>query len=458
MISIRGFKLLNFPFTEKKPKSKKEKPSDASDGISDLLAQMSLQSSSSANCTTRPQTLLPKISNPEEPEVVVILDTPVSQKQHSNPKDAHSPNTPLSNSESDAAASPSVSAVVDALHLSDIDWEASSFTSSPPPQAATNHTAGLKRNVQEAQDENTSGDVKHADSRSAPGLSYTDCPLRDRVLMRNTAKAITQRDVHHDVVSKQLNYELASLERITPHNFSSKPSGQVSSKGNSDGKYTGKESDVNKKAPLTDKSQSLKNKAETQTSKQSLISSIRDQCKPIDKCNGSQKPPQKYKFVRTAISSSAAPHQRCHSDPGQSDKDRDVPQTTKKTVCLSVCSSSEDSDAENQQFGPQRKAKVKPLNKVKTSSLISAPESKTIKQQTAKPTPSLQRHSADVEISTTPVSSRSKCQDVPAAPGENDVLTQTPASPLIVSDNDDSVICSESPLPLAERLRLKFLK
>ncbi|KAG7239220.1 hypothetical protein INR49_029973, partial [Caranx melampygus] len=274
---------------KKKPKSKKEKPSDVSGGISDLLAQMSLQSSSSANSATQPQTLFPKISNTEKPEVVVILDSPVSHKQHSNLKEAHSslgncPNTPLSNSESDAAVSPSVSAVVDALHLSDIDWETSSFTSSPPPQAATNHTAGLKRNVKETQDENTSGDVKQADSRSAPGLSYTDFSLRDRLLMRNTAKTITQREVHNDVVSKQLNYELGYLEHIPPHNLNSKPCGQISCKGDSDDR-------------------------------------------------------------------------RCHSDPGQSDKDRDVPQTTKKSVCLSVCSSSEDSDAENQQFGPQRKAK-----------------------------------------------------------------------------------------------------
>ncbi|XP_022621377.1 flap endonuclease GEN homolog 1 [Seriola dumerili] len=289
---------------KKKSKRKKEKPSDVSDGISDLLAQMSLQ-------------------------------------------------------KSEAVASPSVSAVIDALHLSDIDWDALSFTSSPTLQAATDHTTEPKRNnstdgdVKETESEktkqNTSSDVKQADSRSAPELCYAECPLRDRVLMRNTAKA------------------------------------------------------------------------------------------------------------------------KCHSDPGQSDKDRNVPQTTKKSVCLSMCSSSEDSDAENQQFGPQRRVKIKPINKIMASfitdyALIPVSVPKTNKQ-TMTPAHSLQlggpksqRHSTDVEINRTPVSTKSRCQDVQPAIVDCHVASPAPASPITVLDSDDSVICIESPLPLAERLRLKFLK
>ncbi|XP_071335481.1 flap endonuclease GEN homolog 1 [Trachinotus anak] len=470
---------------KKKTKSKKKKPSDVSDGISDLLAQMSLQSSSSANATTEPQTRLPTISNTEELEVVV-LDTPVNHNQHRNSKENHSslgncPNTPVSHAESEAVASPSVSAVIDALHLSDIDWDALSFTSSPPPQAATNHSTepqqnkATDRDIKEREGENakqsTSSDVKQADSRSAPELCYTECPLRDRVLMRNTAKAVNQREVHDDVVSKQLNYKLSSPEHISPPSSNSKPNGQISSKSGSDDKWTLKEPDVNKKEPLTDKSQCIKNKAETDThtSKQPLISVVQDQCKPKDKCYGSQKPPQKYKFVRTAISTSAVPPLKCHSDPGQSDKDRNVPQTTKKSVCLSLCSSSEDSDTENQQFGPQRKTRLKPINKIKARFITDVPlipvlVPKTIKQ-TMKPAHSLQppgpkshRHSADVEMNRTPVATGSQHQDVPPANVDGNVLSQAPASPVTVSDSDDSVICSESPLPLAERLRLKFLK
>ncbi|XP_039982107.1 flap endonuclease GEN homolog 1 isoform X2 [Xiphias gladius] len=469
---------------KKKPKSKKEKQSDVSDGISDLLAQMSLQSFSSANANIRLQTLLPTISNTEKPEVV-NLDTPVNDKQHSNSKEDHSglvncPNTPLS-PDSEAVASPSVSAVVDALHLSDIDWDALSFTSSPPPQATTNHTTeprlniSTDRDVKETEGKNAkqkaSRDVKQADSRSAPELCYTECPLRDRVLMRNTAKAVNQREVHNDVVSKQLNYGLASLEHISPHSSNLKPNGQITSKGGSDSTLTGKESDVNKKGPLSVKSQCVKNKAatETHTSKRPLIPGVQNQCKEKDECNGSQKPPQKYKFVRTAISLSAAPSQRCHSDPGQSDRDRNMPQTTKKSVCYSLCSSSEDSDAENQQFGAQTKAKIKPMKKIKDSVITDFPLKPVSGPKTTKQTiktthcpqplrPKSQGHGTDVEIKRTPVSNKSKYQDVPPANVDDDVLSQTPASPVAVLDSDDSVICSESPLPLAERLRLKFLK
>lgn len=403
------------------------------------------------------------MSNPEEPEVV-ILDTPVNHKKskedHSSVGDC--PNTPLSHAESEAAAaSPNVSTVINALHLSDIDWDALSFTSSPTPQSATNHTTepklskttdGEVRGGNAKQE--SSSDVKEADSRSAPELCYTECPLRDRVLMKNTAKAIDQ--IHNDVVSKQLNYELASLKHISSHDSNSKPNGQIPS---------------NKKEPLSDKRHCATNTAETETrsSKQQLRSVVHAQSKAKDKCKVSQKPPQKYKFVRAAVSSSAVPPQRCHSDPGQTDKNKNVLQTTKKSVCMSVCSSGEESDVENQQFGHQRKAKIKPINKLKGSFLSDFPLKPVSRSKTTKPTdetahtvhlirPKPQSHIVDTEINSAPVSTKSTRQDVSSATVDGDMFRQTPASPVTVSDSDDSVICSDSPLPLAERLRLKFLK
>ncbi|XP_059213074.1 flap endonuclease GEN homolog 1 [Centropristis striata] len=430
---------------KKKPKSKKEKPSDVSDGISDLLAQMTLQSSSS----NQPQTLPATISNTEEPEVV-LLDTPVSHKQQRKSKEDHSsvgdcPKTPLSHTESEAAAaSPSVSVVIDALHLSDIDWEALSFTSSPTPQSAAEPKVSktTERDVRTMEGENTkqktSRDVTAADSRSAPELCYTECPLRDRLLMRNAAKAVNQKEMHNDVVSKHVNYELAPLKHIPSHN--SKPDGQIPSKCGSDGKLAEKESAVNKEEPLTYKKQCAASKAETFSSKQPLRPAAKSKTK--DKCNGSQKPPQKYKFVRKAVSSLAVPPQRCHSDPGHSGGDRKEPQAGKKSVCMSVCTSSEDSDAENRQSGPQRKAK----NKIKDLSELPLKPKTTVKtapiDQYLRPT--CRSDGADIETN-----------DVSATHVVDDVFPQTPASPAAVLDSDDSVNCS--PLPLAERLRLKFL-
>lgn len=391
---------------------------------------MTLHSSSN----TQPQALLPTISTTDEPEVV-LLDTPVNQKQPRKSKEDHS--SPHAESEAAAAASPaSVSAVIDALHLSDIDWEALSFTSSP----AANHTAEPKLSkttdgdVKETEGERkTSSDIRE-DSRSAPELCYTECPLRDRLLMKNTAKAVKEQN---NDVSKQLNYE-----HISSHN----------SNGHIPSKLSGKEPAVYKKEPLTDKKQCATNNAETHSVKQQSRPAA--QSKTKDKLNGSQKPPQKYKFVRKAV----LPPQRGHSDPSPSDKDRNAPQTNKKSVCMSVCSSSEDSDAENQQ---QRKAKIKPVNKIKTSYQSDF----SLKPKTTKPTvrtapvlgPRSQSCSADVKINSISVAANSRCQDVSPALVDDDVFPQTPASPAVL-DSDDSVVCSESPLPLAERLRLKFLK
>uniref|UniRef100_A0A3P8TC67 Flap endonuclease GEN chromatin organization modifier domain-containing protein n=1 Tax=Amphiprion percula TaxID=161767 RepID=A0A3P8TC67_AMPPE len=432
---------------------KKEKPSEVSDGISDLLAQMTLKSVSA-----QPETLIPTISNTDEPEVI-ILDTPVSQKQHRKENEDSSlhdyPKVPLSHAESEAAASPSVSAVIDALHLSDIDWEALSFTSSPTPQAAANHTTQPQLNkatdshVRKTEGEDTkhiSGDVKEGN------LCYTECPLRDRLLMRNMAKSMNQVQVYNDVVPEQLNYVLPTIE----YSSKLKPDGQVFRKGNYT-KLSGKESAVHNNEPLTYK---------TQSSKELLKPTVQAQNKTNETSNGSKKPPQKYKFVRTAISSSTVPPQRCHSDPGQGTKtDMTVPQTIKRSVCMSVCSSSEDSDVENQQSGPQRQTKTKSTNKIKGSFSSDLPLKLVFIPKTNKPAAKAshshqvasQSHRVETENGT-PASAKTRCQDVPPASVDDDVFLQAPASPITVLDSDDSVICSESPLPLAERLRLKFLK
>lgn len=450
-------------------KSKKEKLSDPSDGISDLLAQMTLQSSSSTNAAIQPQTLVTTIPNTEKTEVV-CLDTPVNQKCHrKTTKEEHSgapdcPNTPASHAESEDVASLSVSAVIDALHLSKIDWDALSFTSSPPPAAPQTTEPGLNKTTDSdakgKQVENVkrqiSSDVKQT---SAPELCYTECPLRDRVLMKNTARAINQRKADDGVVSKHLHYELPSLEHISSIDSDSKPSGQMPAKGCHDSKLVEKKLDTNGKERLNHSSQYKTNEVEvgTKMSKHPLITAVQDQNKPKKKSKESQKHQHKYTFFRTAISSSPVSPEKCR------DLDRNAPQTTKKSVCVSVCSSSEDSDTENQQL--QRKAKSKAPNKSKSKGITDFPLKPAPGPKTSKPTrclqqsaPTSQKHTADVEINGTPVSSKSRCQDVSPAIVDGDVFVQSPASPVRILDDDDSVICSESPLPLAERLRLKFLK
>lgn len=436
--------------TEKKPESKKKQESDASDGISDLLAQMTLQSSSYSRA--EPQPLQPTSSSTPD---VVILDTPLSQKQQKHRKDmTDCPTTSLPHAESEA--SPSVSAVIDALHLSDIDWDTLSFTSSPihSTQAKLNETpdSDVKETASKNTEQKTSSEAKQANLRSAPQLCHIECPLRDRVLMKNTGKTVNTGV--YNVTSKQLNYYSFSLE----HNSTS--SGQMPCKGSSDSNVSGEKSAVDKKEPLIAKDQSVTGNLDTQNSNKQTISAVQGQCK-VKKSNGSKKPAQKYTFVRSAVSSLPVPPQRCHSDPAQRDKDMSVPQTTKKSVCMSVCSSSEDSDVENHQSGTHRITKLQPVNKMK-SNLISDLSLKPVSTKAAAKPAKLrearaQSHRAEDKVNMH-VSTTNKCQDVPPADVDGDVFLQTPASPVIELHSDDSVICSESPLPLAERLRLKFMK
>lgn len=312
------------------------------------------------------------------------------------------PNAPVPRAEAEVAASPSSTAVIDVLHLSDIDWDALSFTSSPSPHTATNHTTGPKRS------KTVDGDVKEAETSSCTAeLCYINCSLRDRVLLKNGHKATNQAKENDDGDSKQQKYELPSLERLPAHDSHLKPHGQIPRKDHHDSKSTGKKSNVRKKEADAYKRHRVANNT-------------------IVKTKTSMSAPQKQRTsVAAAVSSFAAPPERCSSDPGQCAQAQNE-KSTKKSVCASACSSSDDSDTESRRLGPRGKADANP-------SETNRPKSRKL--------------CADVEISGTSVSSQSR------RPGAS-------AATVIELDSEDSVVCSdcESPLPLAERLRLKFQK
>uniref|UniRef100_A0A674A4S0 Flap endonuclease GEN homolog 1 n=1 Tax=Salmo trutta TaxID=8032 RepID=A0A674A4S0_SALTR len=155
---------------ENKTKSKKDKPSDHCD-VSDLLAKMSLHSSTADNNTQQPSAAAAALTITPSNNSVLVLEGPGSEspKKHLDPGKDHprlevrlgaqiqEVMSPLSFTSSGkipeaVASSPSVSMVMDALHLSDIDWESQSFTSSPPPQAAGACTATDPKSLQTTND------------------------------------------------------------------------------------------------------------------------------------------------------------------------------------------------------------------------------------------------------------------------------------------------------------------
>ncbi|XP_061667994.1 flap endonuclease GEN homolog 1 isoform X2 [Syngnathoides biaculeatus] len=363
-------------FKKRKAKSKMEKTPEEADVLLDLLAQMTLQLSPPEKA--KPQTL--HSVHPQMSEVV-LLDTPVTQKQHRGLAEK-CPGTPLSQPD----PSPSVSATIDALHLSDIDWDALSFTATPPPQTVPKcppKNAAMPVGDVVGAEAKTSK-TQHSDA--APELCFTEYSLTDRLLMRNTS---TATEIHE----KQLGY-LAPILKPTAdarkESFGIKISGGATP-------------------------------------------AVQSQTK-LDK-----RPPHKYKFVSAA----AAKLQRCHSEPCQAEKNRKA--TGKKSVCTRVCSSSEDSDAENQQhaYNPER-------------GILSDPPPKLVRGPLKTTSERVQSSNAKRVANGDHVTHLQSKTEVEAH--ADVVFPPAPASPCIGLDGDDSVVCVDSPLPLAERLKLKFLK
>lgn len=426
-------------FTDRKLKKKKEKLSDpTSDEISDCLAMMSLQSSSPP---PPPQMPPPLISKRDEP---ILVDSPLGRKWNAN-KDgssiSHDLNTPASRAAAATMASPSDSVVIGALHLSNIDWDAVSFMSSPHAQSSVRHTAESKP-IPDMR--NTSSDCQEAVSRCAAPMCYTERSLRDRLLIKNMANTADQMEGCKDMLSEQLNYKLSSVTHSSCPGLEAREEVPTNLIGIE---------------PLADKVYYSSNRqdSEAQSVKPRNGAAAQPSSKRTNKHSGSQKPPQKYTFVKKMASSSVAKPQKHCSEPSQSKKNI---QRIKSGVCASIASFSEESDTENQEFRPRVKARIKPMTKIEANlhsevvlKPISGPKpplKSALPIQLSGPKP----QSLEINRNTVPAWD----QDDSLAKLNDDAFLQNAASPVAVSDSDNSVVCSESPLPLAERLRLKFLK
>lgn len=406
-------------------KRKKEKLSDGtSDDISDCLAALSLQSSSAPH----PQVPPPAISKMEEP---VLVHYPLGHEWNSN-KDgggaSDHPNTPASRAPAVTMASPSDSAVISALHLSNIDWDAASFTSSPPAQSPVGHATETEP-VAEMQ--NASSDCQGAGSRCAAQMCLTERSLRDRLLIKNVAKAADQLEGWKEVVSRQLNWKLSSWPNVD------RQEGVPSSLNRTERDKTGGNGEN-----TTNRQDSDPPRARHRNGPAAQPSS-----NTPSKHRG-QKPPLKYQCVKKMVSSAVATPQKRWSDPS---RNRRNVGRMKNSVCVSIASSSEESDTENQQLRPPAKARIKDLA-AKPTSGPKPPWKSALPVQLPRPKP----ESSSVETNRNMASA----WDEHASPAKanRDALPQKAASPLAASDADDSALCSQSPLPLAERLRRKFLK
>uniref|UniRef100_H3D401 Flap endonuclease GEN homolog 1 n=1 Tax=Tetraodon nigroviridis TaxID=99883 RepID=H3D401_TETNG len=319
----------------KKLKRRKEKLSaQTADDLSDCLATLSLQSSSAPG----PQMPPPVISETDEP---VLVDSPLGPEWNS--------------SIDPTVASPSDSAVVGALHLSNVDWDAASFTSSPSeaePSAEVQDTC--------------SGGRGAGSRRAQPCLA--ELSLRDRLLVRNMAEAAEQAEGCNRVVSKQRNCKLPSVTH--------------SSCPKSD-RHEDVLTDLLPVEPLSDKIHNHSNRQDSDAP--GAKGRNGPAARPPSKTTSSRRPPQKYRFGGKPASSSAGTPPKHRSHPSQSRKN--IPRM-KSSVCASVASSSEESDAENQPLRPRGKARTKPLTTI-TANLHSDVALKATSGATAPPEPAL---------------------------------------------------------------------
>lgn len=482
-----------FVFAEKKPKSKKDKSSEVCDDMSDLLARMSLKNTTTLNTvksTTaaqdKPAEILPEVPCTEEKQDGAKTEDPVNQ-QEVKPDSERLLLSPLPPPASPAVTSLSTSTVVDNLHLSNIDWEAWSFTTSPSQVASSGKMAqeSSARVDTEAsgsdlvQSGSDSGSPVGPETNRARLLPENEpCSLRERLLMKNALKSIRP-------CSESTECASVTTDRSEEQSIPPKGTDSTVVIGHSKADSGHLETEENKSVLLRVQAQSrttgqlpvpvsqkavggcnLKIPASTSTSVTTA-----SKAKQLDV--GSTNPSTKYKFVKTSKMYAPALLQQTKSSDHSRQKQPKGPdlkprKASKPSVCVGLVYSSDDSDVENQ---PRKEQRLNKANKSKSVSVYPVrkpinPVQKPIHPvhlsiPAAKRAPATQQK-PDPRSGEIPGVSRPEClsQSQKAEVEVIDLCASAPGSPLCSapSENDDSVVSIESPLPLAERLKLRFVK
>ncbi|KAI4882974.1 hypothetical protein NFI96_001905 [Prochilodus magdalenae] len=413
----------------KKPtKAQKEKPADSSDIVTDLFAQMSLQTSTEQEPSTSSEMALLSLTNLKHKTyqcTTATLDAPQpsqqSSKQHEIQREVPPSPCPTSTC-SQNQSSPSMSAVLNELHLSSIDWDALSFTASPCPQPQ--YSMADLRLVRKTDEESRTANcgpattLKSEDGDSAvpPFDGLPESPVRQRVIMRDMMKYADSLNGGEQSAKTKLQNADSDLKNGHTFNPSCKllfknqeapPISQVKKSGPSMLKAAApalKEKTVSKKAqqPKVCRPPHMQSKYTFVKPKHSSMSSVLPQRSNSDFC-----------CKRSLSGSAHINHQSAY----------------KRGVSIKQGCSSEDNEAENSIGKDQIENKFNVEAKCKPD----------IAQRSVLPP-----HSTKQE--------------------ENWLLPKTdelkPEHPnqMSDSDTDDSDVLIDSPRPLAERLKLKFTK
>ncbi|XP_041105758.1 flap endonuclease GEN homolog 1 [Polyodon spathula] len=522
---------------ENKHKNKKRKPkaqkSASTDDVADLLAQMTIQpsikeaselgtnaegerhlnDSEEQECDLRTFHCLSVPHNSSIPialkETLCNNPTIINEpKKTKNKEDAHS----LSSNKQHSLTASSLSAVIEELQLSSIDWGTTSFGASPSAPvyktlSATSRQDDSLTHLQSSKDNECttslvhstekreelafcSGtmehnslciDLKEHSSNSAANLPYSQFSLRDRILLKNFNQSSTSHHQNNDVASvslKPLKY-LTPVEQKNEYpavekSPFSKPS--VVESQNAKGLKSVKEK-------LTDQKSCYKQVEKLASVKTSTH---------LEKHEGGEKKQHQKVFQSKSVENQrhvkSSNQSKISSLPLSHKSDVPVNHTlvvaktikksvVKKSVCHNLCSSSEDSDAENtrsivQKHQARSKTKQRCVSssdeKIKTTKLASKPCGKKAFSHIEAP-PSPKRYlgqSANSQIQ--------KNEKLPTTNAKPSVeiekekerfnhcgigsCSQSPVHSSEARDSaeDDSIILLDSPLPLSERIKLRF--
>uniref|UniRef100_H3B408 Flap endonuclease GEN homolog 1 n=1 Tax=Latimeria chalumnae TaxID=7897 RepID=H3B408_LATCH len=424
---------------DKKPKIKKDHNVD---DVEVLLSQMSLQTTSKIckeapgnHCdSTRVQENIFKSAtvSSSKNECLSKLATwdpvEIASKHSSEPETTVEwASPPLSSRQVLSASSPNVSAVIAEMHLSDIDWEGTSFSTPPSKHTVEELSSTLRREEPEHSLQNPQ-----------------NLCLRDRILLKNFSKSDlsdqsgiihlrsllpeelrktdlntegendiskTHKDTSDLLISNIVHCQAKemsiskSFKRSTPQSYLGQKASHILTKGTVE-KVPSGEKNV--------KSNMLQNKATVIAAAESSIVSgdLRPHCQPantkISDCKGEKVGNKTTATIQKSV--------------------------IKRSVCLAACSSSEDSDSEN-----FKSCKQKPQNKHKEDARAAATSS------------SMTLESA----SAVTINEKQNCfRNLPQR-SESFQSYPNDASPQ-QSDGEDSVILLDSPLPLSERLKLRL--
>ncbi|XP_076128352.1 flap endonuclease GEN homolog 1 [Alosa pseudoharengus] len=473
---------------KKKPRSKKEKSPDVcDDDVSDLLARMSLKNTPTESTTssTTAAPARPAEERPEDPSCTEGNQDGTKKEDTGDqldvkPNAEKPPSSPLPGPASPAVTSLSTPTLLDKLHLSDIDWEAWSFTTSQSQAGSSSKIdqESAERVDTEALGSGMVGSVSDSGSQDGPASNRTEllpenepCSLRERLLMRNALKSLSSCSERNECVNLTTDESSEAhpipLERADSIVVTGHSKADTGHSGTEKSRSVLPQSQAQSKKPaqlyLSHKAAGGCN-AEISTLKAVTTSTTAHKAKQpnVVSTNASAK----YKFVRTNKEYAPALLQQTNSDDLTSRKQPKGPdpkprKVSKPSVCIGPVYSSDDSDVENQLKRGQRwtkanKAKSKPTHPTVHNHIPAAAKTASAPQQ--KPLSVTDPRSE--EIPGVSLSERVQQRSQRAEVEVIDLCLSAPASPLCAapSANDDSIISIESPLPLAQRLKLKFVK